>query len=123
MGHIYTYDEIKKEFEDRGYLLLTNEKLKSNEKYEYICKKHYDKGSQFIDWGHFHCSGHGCAFCGREKCEETRRKDLLEYNGKDLAESKGLNTLECQGTIKKYGFNLFVQNIDNMVFKKCHIII
>lgn len=53
MAHIYTYDEIKKEFEDRDYILLTNHKLKCNEKYEYICKKHQDKGSQFIDWGAF----------------------------------------------------------------------
>ena len=34
MGHIYTYDEIKQEFEDRGYTLLTNRKLKCNEKYD-----------------------------------------------------------------------------------------
>lgn len=53
MGHIYTYDEIKQEFEERGYILLTDHKLKSEEKYEYICKKHEDKGSQFIDWGIF----------------------------------------------------------------------
>lgn len=89
MAHIYTYDEIKKEFEDRDYILLTDHKLKCNEKYEYICKKHQDKGSQFIDWGHFHCSAHGCSFCGRKKCDDARRKDLSEYNGKELAESKG----------------------------------
>ena len=89
MGHIYTYDEIKQEFEDKGYILLTDHKLKCNEKYEYICKKHKDKGSQFIDWGHFHSSGRGCYYCGRERTEAAHRKDLLKYDGKALAESKG----------------------------------
>lgn len=89
MGKIYTYDEIKQEFEDRGYILITDHKVKSNEKYEYVCKKHYDKGSQFIDWGHFHCSGRGCYYCGRERTEAAKRKDLSEYDGKSLAESKG----------------------------------
>lgn len=89
MAHIYTYEEIKQEFDDRGYILLTDHKLKCNEKYEYICKKHDDKGSQFIDWGHFHSSGRGCKYCGLEKSGAARRKDLSEYNGKELSESKG----------------------------------
>ena len=89
MSHIYTYDEIKEEFESRGYILITDHKLKCNEKYEYICKEHDYYGSQFIDWGHFHCSGRGCRYCGRERTEAARRKDLSEYNGKELAESKG----------------------------------
>ena len=45
MGHIYTYDEIQQEFTSRGYNLITDHKLKCNEKYEYICNKHKEKGS------------------------------------------------------------------------------
>lgn len=89
MGHIYTYDEIKKEFENRGYILKTECKLKCNEKYEYVCLRHLDKGSQFIDWGHFHSTKRGCYYCGIEKCAAARTKDLNEYDGKCLAESKG----------------------------------
>lgn len=89
MGYIYSYDEIKQEFDERGYILVTDHKVKSDKKYEYICKKHQDKGSQFIDWGHFHCSKRGCKYCGRERCDDTRRKDLNTYNGRELAESKG----------------------------------
>lgn len=89
MGHIYTYDEIKKEFDERGYILITDHKLKSGEKYEYICKKHSEAGSQFIDWGHFHCNKRGCYYCGRERTISARKKDLSEYNSKELAESKG----------------------------------
>lgn len=89
MGHIYTYDEIKEEFNERGYILLTDHKLKCDEKYEYICKKHEDQGSQFIDWGHFHSNKRGCYYCGRERCGAAKRKDLSEYDSKSLAESKG----------------------------------
>lgn len=89
MSKRYTYDEIKQEFEIRNYILLTDHKVKSNEKYEYICKKHQDKGSQFINWGHFYNNGRGCYYCGRERTEAARRKDLSEYDGKSLAESKG----------------------------------
>ena len=89
MSNKYTYDKIKEEFECRGYILITGHKVKSNEKYEYVCKKHQDKGPQFIDWGHFHCCGRGCYYCGRERTESARTKDLSEYDGKSLAESKG----------------------------------
>ena len=89
MAHIFTYEEIKKEFENRGYVLITDHKLKGNEKYEYICKKHLKEGSQFIDWVHLHNHGHGCKYCGLEKSGAARRKDLSEYDGKTLAESKG----------------------------------
>lgn len=43
--HVYTFDEIKSEFEYRGCTLITDHKLKCDEKYEYICNKHADKGS------------------------------------------------------------------------------
>lgn len=89
MAHRYTFEEIKEEFESKGYTLITDHKVKSNEKYEYVCNKHADKGSQFIDWGHFHYSNRGCYYCGREKVEASRRKELSEFNGKELAESKG----------------------------------
>lgn len=89
MRYIYTYEEIKKEFKDRNYILITDHKVKHKEKYEYVCVKHSDCGSQFIDWGHFHNSGRGCYYCGRERTEASRRKDLSEYDGQALAESKG----------------------------------
>ena len=107
MGKIYTYDEIKQEFEDRNYILITNHKVKSDEKYEYVCKEHQDKGSQFIDWGHFHYRGSGCYYCGRERTEASKRKDLSEYDGKSLAESKGF---EYVG-ISKHDKKIWIQFI------------
>lgn len=101
MVHKYTYDEIKQEFKDRDYTLLTDRKLKCDEKYEYICNKHQDKGIQSIDWGHFHSSKRGCYYCGREKCESSRRKDLSEYDGRSLAESKGFEYIGMSRHDKK----------------------
>lgn len=101
MAHIFTYEEIKKEFEDKGYILITDHKLKSNEKYEYICTKHIKEGSQFIDWVHFHNHGHGCKYCGLEKSGAARKKDLSEYDGKTLAESKGFEYIGMSRHDKK----------------------
>lgn len=101
MAHIFTYDEIKQEFEDRGYILITDHKLKGKEKYEYICKRHPEEESQFIDWVHFHNHGHGCQRCGIEKCGAARRKDLSEYDGKTLAESKGFEYIGMSRHDKK----------------------
>lgn len=89
MAHIFTYEEIKQAFENRGYVLITDHKLQSKGKYEYICKKHQDAGIQYIDWSHFYNRGQGCKYCGLEKSGITRRKDFSAYNGKELAESKG----------------------------------
>ena len=101
MAHIFTYEEIKQEFDDRGYILLTDHKLKSKDKYEYICKKHETEGVQIIDWMHFHNRGHGCKYCGLEKSGAARRKELSEYNGKELAESKGFEYIGMSRHDKK----------------------
>ena len=101
MANIYTYEEIKQEFDNRGYILLTDHKLKSKDKYEYICKKHEYEGVQVIDWMHFYNRGHGCKYCGLEKSSAARKKDLSEYNGKELAESKGFEYIGMSRHDKK----------------------
>jgi hypothetical protein len=52
------FDEIKKEFENRDYRLLTKEKEYKNnkQKLDYICPKGHNG---LIDWSHFH-RGQGC---------------------------------------------------------------
>jgi len=39
MSRKYTYEEVKKEFERRGYKLLSKEYKNAREKLEYICPK------------------------------------------------------------------------------------
>jgi len=53
------FDEIKKEFENRGYKLLTKEEEYKNnkQKLDYICPKGHNG---LIDWSHFH-RGQGCS--------------------------------------------------------------
>lgn len=85
----YTYDQIKQEFENRGYELVSTEYVNSNTKLEYICKVHKDKGVQQINLCHFH-KGQGCRFCGAENKKNGKQKDLAGYNAKELTESKGM---------------------------------
>ena len=90
MPKIYTYDDVKREFEERGYELLSTEYHRDCfEKLDYICPKHRDKGIQQIDFTHLHSHKQGCYYCGRERTEASRRTSLEDYNGRELAESKG----------------------------------
>ena len=85
----YTYDEIKQEFENRGYELISTEYVDADTKLEYICPKHKEQGVQRIDFRHLH-RGQGCRFCGQENKKSGRQKDLVDYNAKELTESKGM---------------------------------
>ena len=87
MGKKYIYDEVKAEFEQRGYILLSDTYTNGSEKLQYVCKKHKDKGIQVIDFYHLH-RGQGCRFCATEY--NGTRRDLESYNAKELTESKGL---------------------------------
>ena len=90
MPKIYTYDDVKREFEERGYELLSTEYHHDCfEKLDYICPKHRDKGIQQIGFTHLHSHKQGCYYCGRERTEASRRTSLEDYNGRELAESKG----------------------------------
>ena len=88
MGKI-AYEQVKREFEERGYMLLSTEYVNCSTKLAYICLKHKDAGVQHIDWAHFN-RGQGCKYCGQENKRHGREKDLEDYNAKELVESKGL---------------------------------
>ena len=68
-----SYEYVKKEFENRKYILLSDEseyKFKTS-KLRYKCIKHEDKGELSITYSHF-SEGKGCPFCGRERTSEKR---------------------------------------------------
>ena len=71
----YTYEEVLKSFEERGYILLTpKEEYRSvTQKLQYICKKHKDKGILEISYSKL-MNGRGCAYCGRERTITARTK-------------------------------------------------
>lgn len=63
----YTYEQVKHEFKERNYELLSNEYHNVSEKLEYICLKHKDKKIQKVSFSKFHNCNQGCYYCGREK--------------------------------------------------------
>jgi very-short-patch-repair endonuclease len=62
----WSYDLVKKEFEKRGYKLLTKSYKNNKQLLEYICSKHKSKGVLKINL-HDLMDGHGCRYCGYEK--------------------------------------------------------
>ena len=83
----YTYEQVKQEFENKGYRLLSSGYHNVSEKLEYICLKHEDKGVQKITFNKLHSGNRGCYFCGRERTENAHKKEFdVEYD-KLLCES------------------------------------
>ena len=84
----YSYEDVKNILEDKGYELLSTELCKSNEKMDYICLKHKDRGVQHISIYHA-VQGKGCYYCGRERTEEGRRAKINKVEDKLLCEQHG----------------------------------
>lgn len=83
----YTYEIVKKEFEDRGYKLISTEYIGCEHKLQFKCKKHLDEGIQEIDFNHFHNRKQGCRYCGYEKVSKSKRVDCTLL--KEITELKG----------------------------------
>ena len=64
-GNKYTYESVKKSFEDEGYTLISNTYLNTKTNLEYICNKHKDKGTQKIKYAAF-IDGSRCPYCSFE---------------------------------------------------------
>jgi len=107
------FSDIKKEFENRDYILLTEEKDYKNcdTKLEYICPKGHKHS---ITWDSFKQES-GCPICGREKQAKKLRKNFPEIketfekrNYKLLTEEKDYENAHqkleciCNRCIKKY---------------------
>lgn len=67
------YDLVKKEFDERGYILISEEYHNNAEKLKYICPHHVEKGIQEISFANF-TRGEGCGYCSKRK-----RKIQEEY--------------------------------------------
>lgn len=71
-----TYEMVKQEFDERGYILLSKEYHKNSEKLDYICPHHKEKGIQQITFQNF-TSGSGCPYCGGTK-QKTPDEYIIE---------------------------------------------
>lgn len=89
----YSYEYIKEIMDSKGYELLSTELCKSNEKLDYICTKHRDKGVQHISIYHI-VDGRGCYYCGRERSEAGRRAKIDKVSDKKLCESRGFEYID-----------------------------
>lgn len=87
MSSIYTYEQVKEEFESHGLELISTEYSSAKQKLQYICTKHKDMGIQEIDFSHLHYRNQGCKYCGREKT--ISGKTIPENIVKAKAESLG----------------------------------
>lgn len=65
------YDDIKMEFEKRGYVLCDSKYTNAKTKLKYICNKHADKGFQYITYNNLK-NGFGCKYCGLENRQKKK---------------------------------------------------
>lgn len=89
----YSYEYIKEIMENKGYELLSTKLCKSNEKLDYICLKHRDKGIQHISIYHI-VDGGGCFYCGRERTNAGRMAKIDKESDKLLCESHGFEYVD-----------------------------
>lgn len=92
---------IYNECNNRGYLLKTDYIHRSNSSFNYICKKHYDKGIQSSNYDRFINMNQGCKYCGIERRGIKRRKSEDYY--KELAEEKGFEYVSVDYNVRNNG--------------------
>ena len=68
----YNIDIVKRDFERKDYILLSEEFIDCVHNLDYICEKHKDKGVQKLSYGHM-LEGKGCKYCGVIKQGLKRR--------------------------------------------------
>ena len=89
----YSYEYIKGIMDSKGYELLSTELCKLDEKLDYICPQHKDKGVQHISIYHV-VDGRGCYYCGRERTNEGRRAKIDKESDRLLCETRGFEYVD-----------------------------
>lgn len=106
-GKRTTWEEIEKEFKDRGYTLLPNQEYKTNRnKLKYICSKH---GEQIIRYDSFKL-GSGCPCCKESKGESAINKWLDENNIIHAQEFTFDDLISGKGSKLRFDFAVFDKN-------------
>lgn len=76
----YTYDFVKRKFEERNLVLLDTRYIGCEDYLKYICPQHADKGIMKIQFYEL-IRGRGCNHCAYEKIGEKNSEEL-HYNWK-----------------------------------------
>lgn len=88
----FTIDDIRKQFDDRGYTLVSDKYTNQKQNMEFICNKHKEEGIQNIIYRNFKYKNCGCHFCAKEKFNQIHRIDREE--AKRLTGLKGLEFVD-----------------------------
>jgi hypothetical protein len=86
----HSFDFVKKEFENRNYILISNTYVNSGTSLQYICKEHPDK-VQKICYDSLK-NGSGCKLCGNSRIAE-KLKHSYKYV-KEFFNKKGYELLD-----------------------------
>lgn len=71
----HNIDDIRKEFEEKGYELISDCYESAKTYLKYYCNIHKDKGVLKITYDNFK-TGYGCKYCGRDKIGKAKRNDM-----------------------------------------------
>ena len=82
----YNIDIVKRDFERKDYILLSEEFIDCVHNLDYICEKHKDKGVQKLSYGHM-LEGKGCKYCGVIK-QGLKRRTVTDDQCKQVCEEK-----------------------------------
>lgn len=93
---------VSDECEQKGYRLITPYIHRSDSKFEYICKKHQEKGIQVSYYDRMVNREQGCKYCGIESRGIKHRTDEDIFI--KTAEEKGFEYIDCDYPRRKCGF-------------------
>jgi hypothetical protein len=71
------WSDIVALFQEKEYILISDEYISAKTKLEYICSKHKEHGSQYITYNNIKC-GFGCKYCGIERVADSKRLSFEE---------------------------------------------
>lgn len=74
---IKTLNSMIQKFKEKDYIMLPAIYVNNETKMPYVCKKHIEKGIQWINWIHLK-SGRGCYYCGKESMVEKQKYSINE---------------------------------------------
>lgn len=97
----YEIENIRKEFENRKLLLVSEKYISISENLEFICLKHKEKGTQTVQYANFKNVITPCKPCSRENAKITAKenslikKKAIELNYSDISFSLNRRNIEA----------------------------
>lgn len=88
----FTIEEIREQFNKRGYTLLDDKYINQHQSMHFICNKHRTNGVQTILYSSFKYKNSGCHLCANEKFLKEQRTSIED--AKLLTQNKGLEFVD-----------------------------